>query len=167
MRKGVLVLVAVLVLVLSVGAFAFQNEPEGFRGLKWGDPPTEDMEFSIDVGGRTIGYILPNDKMFLGNVSLYMVGYMFYENRFVGAAMYFKGEDNYDLLETICKQRYGEEEADEGFYEIKWIGQKSFIMLNYDFAEEEGNLSVNSTLIAMEKMRAEEKEETEKAEGDW
>ena len=37
-RKGrrIVILVAVLVLALSVGAFGFQNEPEGFRGLKWG-----------------------------------------------------------------------------------------------------------------------------------
>jgi len=24
--------------LVSIG-FAFQNEPEGFRGVKWGDPP--------------------------------------------------------------------------------------------------------------------------------
>ena len=35
--------VLIIVLVLSVGAFAFQNEPDGFRGLKWGDPPTKEM----------------------------------------------------------------------------------------------------------------------------
>ena len=92
---------------------------------------------------------------------------MFYDNRFLGAAMYFKGEDNYDLLETICKQRYGEEEADIGFYEIQWMGQKSFISLNYDYVEEEGNLSLNSTLIAVERTQAGQKEEAEKAEGDW
>ena len=44
MRKTiVIVLVAVMVLGLSAGAFAFQNEPEGFRGLEWGDPPSVDM----------------------------------------------------------------------------------------------------------------------------
>lgn len=165
MKKGVLALV--LFLAFSLGAFAFQNEPDGFRGLKWGDPPGEDMELFIDVDDRTTGYILPGDKMFLGSVSLYAVGYMFYENRFVGAAMYFKGEDNYDLLETICKQRYGEEETDIGFYEITWMGQKSFIVLKYDYIEEEGNLSLNSTLIAVERSQAEQKEEAEKAEEDW
>ena len=165
--KKVLFLVMILVLALSLGAFAFQNEPDGFRGLKWGDPPGEDMEFFIDMETRTKGYILPDDKMYLGDVSLYAVGYMFYENRFVGVAMYFKGEDNYDLLETICKQRYGEEEADEGFYQIQWMGQKSVIMLNYDFAEEEGNLSINSTLIMVERFQAKQKEEAEKAAGDW
>ena len=50
MRKGLL-LVLVLVLALTVGAFAFQNEPDGFRGLKWGDPVGEEMEYLDDLGG--------------------------------------------------------------------------------------------------------------------
>ncbi len=165
MRK--VLVAAVLVLALSIGSFAFQNEPEGFRGLKWGDPAGEDMELLMDWGDRTIGYVLPDEKMFLGNVPLYMVGYMFYENRFMGAAMYFKGEKNYDLLKTICKERYGEEEVDEGFYKMDWNGQKSFITLKYDYIEEEGHLSLNSTLIAKESSQAGQKEEAEKAEGDW
>ena len=168
-KVTVVILVAAMVLVLMIAgaSFAFQNEPDGFRGLVWGDPPGKDMEFLIDMGNGTTGYLLPSDKMFLGSVSLYTVGYMFYENRFMGAAMYFKGEDNHDLLETICKQRYGEEEADIGFYQIQWMGQKSFISLNYDYVEEEGNLSLNSTLIAIEQSQAKQKEEAEKAEGDW
>jgi|GEM_PF-4964628 len=36
MRKTTLVLLLFLVLTLSVGAFAFQNEPEGFRRLSFG-----------------------------------------------------------------------------------------------------------------------------------
>jgi len=35
----------ILVFSLVDVGLTFQNEPEGFRGLKWGDPPTEDMEF--------------------------------------------------------------------------------------------------------------------------
>lgn len=38
-----------LVLGLTVGTYAFQDEPDGFRDLKWGDPPTWDM---VDTGER-------------------------------------------------------------------------------------------------------------------
>ena len=41
--KKVLVVTLILVLALSARTFAFQNEPEGFRGLKWGDPVREGM----------------------------------------------------------------------------------------------------------------------------
>ncbi len=166
-KVTVVILVVSMVLALSLGAFAFQNEPDGFRGLVWEDPPGEDMKLFSDTGDGTTIYILPGDKMSLGNVSLYAVAYMFYENRFVGAAMYFRSEDNYDLMETICKQRYGEEEADIGFYKIQWASQKALVLLKYDYVEEEGYLSLNSTSIVMERTQAEQKEEAEKAEGDW
>ncbi len=166
MRKVVVVLVVLIVLALSLGTFAFQNEPDGFRGLNWGDPPSKDMKLLGEVRNRANVYELPDDKMFLGSVPLFLVGYIFYEDRFMTGLMYFKGKDNYDLLESICKQRYGED-ADVGFYTIQWIDQKSFIFLKYDYADEEGSLSISSTSIMGEAEKAEKKEEAEKAEGDW
>lgn len=167
MRKGLLVVAAViLVLALSVGAFAFQNEPEGFRGLKWGDPPGEEMEFFMESVGTDI-YILPNDKMALGNVALYMVVYTFYKNQFFAVALYFKGEDNYDLLQTICEERYGEDEVDEGFYEIMWQGQKGLVLLSYDYVEEEGCLMLGNSILGLKKFADDKQKEAEKAEGDW
>jgi len=165
MKKG-LSLVLVLVLILSVGAFAFQNEPEGFRGLKWGDPPTEDMKFLLDSDDMK-AYTLPDDKMYLGDVTLYRIAYMFYEGRFTSVGIYYNGEDNYNLLETICKERYGEQEIDEGFYEMRWDSQKSFVILAYDYVDEDGYLAIGSTPLTIEKMEAQKKKEAEKAAGDW
>jgi len=164
--KKVLSLVLVLVLALSVGAFAFQNEPEGFRGLKWGDPPTEDMKFLLDSDDMK-AYTLPDDKMYLGDVTLYRIAYMFYEGRFTSVGIYYNGEDNYNLLETICKERYGEQEIDEGFYEMRWDSQKSFVILAYDYVDEDGYLAIGSTPLTIEKMEAQKKKEAEKAAGDW
>ena len=164
MRKASLCLVIVAFLTLSVGAFAFQNEPEGFRGLKWGDPPTEDMR---RVGKLEGAYFRLDDKMFLGDVELYLIGYRFYQQRFMSVALYFNGEENYELLETICKERYGKLALDQGFYELKWIGQKSFVMLVYDLMDEDGYLTLSSTPLAFEQMEAKKKQEAEKAAGDW
>ena len=166
MRKVTVVLVALIVLALSVGVFAFQNEPDGFRGLKWGDPVGEEMEYFGDISGSK-GYILPDDKMSIGNAELYMIVYQFYEDRFLGVGLFFRGEKNYNLLETICKERYGEKELEEGFYEFDWTGQKSWIGLYYDIIEETGFLSLSSAVIGLEKFEADKKKEAEKAEGDW
>jgi len=38
MRRIAVVAILVVVLLSWGMAFAFENEPEGFRGLKWGDP---------------------------------------------------------------------------------------------------------------------------------
>jgi hypothetical protein len=47
MKKISLSLLVVLLFIFALASIAqaFQNEPDGFRGLKWGDPPTEDMTF--------------------------------------------------------------------------------------------------------------------------
>lgn len=163
MKKG-LVLAVFLILVLTAGAFAFQNEPEGFRGLKWGDSPTEDMQ---QVGQLEGAYFRLTDKMFLGDVELYLIGYRFYQQRFMSVALYFNGEDNYDLLEMICKERYGTSALTRGFYKLKWIGQASFVMLQYDFADEKGFLAISSTPLAFEQLEAQNKQQAEKAKGDW
>lgn len=166
-KVGVVLVMAVLFLVLSVGAFAFQNEPEGFRGLEWGDAPTEEMEHYSSSKKGTDYYILPDDEMAIGNVKLYLIGYMFYEGQFLGVGLYFRGEDNYDLMKTICEQRYGEDEMDEGFYTTAWYGQKGFALLNYDYTEEGGFLTLGSTTLMMRKLTAEKEREAEKAAGDF
>jgi len=165
MNKGALVLLLVLVLALSLGAFAFQNEPEGFRGLKWGDPPTEDMEYFTTALG-TEAYTLSEDKMHLGNVPLRLIAYSFYEERFMTVTLFFNKEERYDLLKSICLERY-EEPTDEGFYELTWTGQTSSLFLTYDWADEDGCLSMGSTKISMEYEKSQREKEAEKAAGDW
>jgi len=147
--------VLVLVLALSVGALAFQNEPEGFRGLLWGDPPAEDMEFLSKLGNSDV-YRCVDEKMALGSAQFYLIAYLFWQERFEAVALYFRGEKNHDLLGKICKQRYGEDELQRGFYEIKWEGSKAFVMLTYDSIEEEGFLSLASTGLTLVKQKAEE-----------
>ncbi len=164
-KVTVVLLIIVLFFAFSEGVFAFQNEPEGFRGLKWGDPVTEIMEYIGPIReGR--GYTLPNDKMSIGNAKFYMIMYFFYEGRFQGVVLNFRGEDNYDLLEMICKERHGEAEL-EGFYKFVWLGQKSAITLSCDLIEEDGYLLMISAVIGLEAWAAEKKKEVEKAEGDW
>ncbi len=75
-EKGLL-LVLVLILALPLGAFAFQNEPDGFRGLKWGDPPTEDMEYFDTIEGNQ-SYVLFEEKNSFGDVELEQIFYVFY-----------------------------------------------------------------------------------------
>ncbi len=168
MRKvTAVVLVAIIVLALSLGAFAFQNEPDGFRGLKWGDPLTEEMEYLGEAADFKV-YMLPGDKMSIGNAVFYRIIYLFCEGRFYEVMLSFEGENNYDLLEIICKERYRKEELyEEESHTLTWIGEKSLITLFYDIAKEIGDLSLSSTVITSELVEAEKKKEAEKAEGDW
>ncbi len=145
-----------LALALSLGAFAFQNEPDGFRGLKWGDPPSEDMEFFAGIDGSK-SYTLPNDKMSIGNAEFYLIFYDFDEGQFMRVALWFKGEKNYDKVETICRQRFGEE-VEEGFYELTWKARETGVLLQYDHVEEDGFLLISSiSASAIAKLEASQK----------
>jgi len=151
--------------VLTSMIWAFQNEPDGFRGLKWGDPPTVDMEYHGE-SGKSKWYSRPTDKMKIGNVQLCSIAYWFYgePERFYVVFCIFSGKENYDLLETICKGRYGEPAKEEWLHKLYWLGQKGFVRLEYDPGEG-GFLVLGSVPIMMEMIEAEKQKEIEEAEG--
>lgn len=112
-----------LALLLGSSGFSFQNEPEGFRGLTWGAPPTEDM---VGIRPRTIEarllekegvvfedkfdlhcYRRKNDKMSIGRVNLDGIYYLFYFRRFMEVVII----TNYsDALKDIVELKFGEGE---------------------------------------------------------
>jgi len=158
---------AMLIFLIATIGLTFQNEPEGFRDLKWGDAPTEDMIYFATVD-EDRGYTISNDKMYIGNAQFSHIVYVFYDQpeRLASVGLYFKGEKNFDLLKTICRGKFGEETG-SGFFELDWEGQKAYIVLQYDMAEESGYLTLASAQIMLEQMAAQEEQEIEKAEGDW
>jgi len=135
-------IVTILVFSSVESGFTFQNEPEGFRGLKWGDPPTESMEYLGTFQGDRI-YTLSDDKMSMGNVELHLIVYAFHcgiedarlttlkdqSERFMLVVLGFWKEGNFDLLKTICQGKFGEE-TQEDFFELDWQGQKALITLH-------------------------------------
>lgn len=147
---------------------AFENEPEGFRGLKWGDPPGEEMIKYLSLPPVNY-YKLPDESLSLGNVELYQIGYQFLVSpegeAFMMVGLYFRGEANYDLMKIICKEKFGEEE--EEWYQMSWWSPKSFVTLKYDLVEEKGSLGITSVPLLREMTKAIEKLESEKAKKDW
>lgn len=168
MDKRIMLIVILVFLIAGMG-FAFENEPDGFRGLKWSDSPTEDMEYIFESKATGKAYVRPADKMSIGNAQFYMIGYGFYgkPERFFSVSCFFRGEENYDLLKIICEGKFGEATEEGWLYELIWQGQGSCIILDYDLIEEEGYLTLASSMIMIEKAKAEELEEIAEAEGDF
>ena len=80
--------------------FAFQNEPEGFRGLKWGDPPTEEMVIDT-VENMLMWYTRDNDKVHIGPAELKRIRYVFYKGKLMRIGIepnHFEGKDLEDVL---------------------------------------------------------------------
>ena len=112
----------VLVLALASVGIAFQNEPEGFYGLKWGDPIGEDMVYAYEYGNIAT-YTRSSDEMQLGQIALDDVAYVFYKGRFMMGQIEFSGKDKYRYLRKIFIMTYGEPTY-QGFYEVNWLGEE-------------------------------------------
>jgi len=168
-RINFVILLLIVVMVMAGAALAFQNEPSGFRGLEWGDPPVEGM-ISFSIISLSHSYELPDEKLALGAVSLYMILYEFFirgdKEVFAGAGLYFKGEENYDRMERICKEKFGEPTKTR-YNGMTWNSSKSIVILQYDIIEERGWLALHSMPLSIERTKALKKLEAEKAKGDW
>lgn len=170
MRKAVVVGLLV-VLVLAGTALAFKNQPEGFRGLKWGDPPGEDMELLQQANEWLSLYTRRDEQLKLDEVNLFMVIYSFYtpadgEERFMNVSLYFEGEWDYKVMATICEERFGD--ADRGALGIKyWRDYKAIVELNYGQLMKKGILTLASHKIWTEYLDQKAKKKSKEAEGGW
>jgi len=74
-----LVFLLIISVWVSLPAFAFQNEPDGFRGIKWGTNISElpDMSLSEDYGNSKF-YLRKGEKLKIGDADIDRIGYGFY-----------------------------------------------------------------------------------------
>ena len=172
MRRVAVVAILVMGLVSLGMAFAFENEPDGFRGLKWGDLPSPKMELVKERDEWTRIYRNPGDKLELGDARFYMIEYEFYTpsnatvGRLMGVGLYFKDKENFDILETICKVKFGEPIM-KGFHKLGWASLSSTVALTYYSIDEDGFLLLGSTPIFKQYTQEKEKKQAEEAEKDW
>lgn len=140
MRKVKVIAIAFFLVLLTTGAMAFQNEPDGFRGLKWGDPPTEDMiMFGKDTDRYKRTYTKLEERLFLNNIRL---DYIFYDflitpekgAQFFSVSLWFLDTYKFYDLEEICRNRFGEptnkKTYAKDFIMIGWLSETITIFLN-------------------------------------
>ena len=82
----------------------FRNEPEGFRGIKWGtDISTlKDMRCTEEKY-----YVREGDKLQIGKVKLKKIEYSFQEGRFWKVMIDIERREDYSILLKIFKKRFG------------------------------------------------------------
>ncbi len=143
MKRGLL-LVLILVLALPVNSFAFQNEPDGFRGVKWGDPPRWDMSqlLSSNPGSDSQTYkISSGENLQIGGAELESIEYNFYKREFLGVLIVTKlweRERNHaESLKDVVELKFGLGEKYSDFTTVRnsnitkyrWTGDKATINL--------------------------------------
>ena len=187
--KKIILLSIILIFLITGISFAFQNEPDGFRGLKWGDAPTEDMTFlgetreyvinnypkttnSHITNTKTNCYYKRNEKNNIGSAELYNIFYNFnlYSNQFYKVMCVFYNEDNYNILGIIFREEFGEPtytDKRKNRYFLKWVGDKTEVQLYYNPKENKGWIGFKSMKIHPENIEDNKQKELEKAKEDF
>jgi len=171
MRRIAVVAILAVLLVSSAMAFAFQNEPKGFRKLNWGNTPTSTMKFMQDMNEFMKIYHDPSGENSIGSVNFYKIFYIFYvpeegSLEFAGVTLFYNTEGYFDALETLCSAKFGPA-TDKGYQRFYWEGSTTVIHLKFDSIEERGWLSIDSTQLWNKYIERKETKEVEEAEGDW
>ena len=139
MMRKTRVLLSILIVgmlgFLVVGpGLTFQNEPEGFRGVKWGDVPREDMIFfDIDINNPDlVWYQRKHDKLRIGTVKLVLICYLFYTNRLMKVQIEpIATEGGYNSLREIVEREFGpgEQHTERWGRSYRWTGDTTEITL--------------------------------------
>jgi len=155
-----LLLSAGIVLLLSAPSFAFRDEPDNFRGIRWGTSIRDqsDMVLSEMRGSNTKYYLRNRDNMKMGQAEIAKISYLFYKDQFCGVTIIAEGYGSYESLKKLMVQAYGGEyqlDSVRGTY--RWQGKAVpvLISLAYDKTRKKGVASYSYEPIGKEVSREE------------
>ncbi len=130
----------------------FQNEPDGFRGIKWGAPfsTVQDQMTLVEHGlPGELFYERSGDHMVLGGVPLDQVQYEFYRGIFYGAYITSnRGVDIPPAMKAVFSAQFGEAkkfQQPKGSY--NWNGPVSGVSLSCDLSKNECTALLESTRV--------------------
>jgi hypothetical protein len=173
-RLWAIAVVVIMVMVVSgcpqkprvLPDIAFPNEPDGFRGIKWGTKITllSGMEL-VRNGCAEKYYIRSGDKLKVGEAVVEKITYGFYRDEFFKVTIRFKGLMNYlDLKQTLFGV-YGEGEQFPGRDIYTWRGKQVFVTIEFKGMLNEGE-AIYTYKPIMEKMSKETGGKSTKGAGD-
>jgi len=184
MKRALILVTTILILLLPNIGVAFQNEPDGFRELNWGDPPTIDMVYhgKSKNNENTLWYIKrftipPKEKLQIGQVKLKNIYYLFYKTRFMCVHIELnKKDEDYNSLIDILTLKFGKGKEqglfgrigtllDDETAEMQWSGDTTRITLYSRWGDEssKGRLEIKSIQIFDQRKADQEHERQEAA----
>ena len=165
-------------IILTVGlwsnfcfAESYKNEPDGFRGIKWGTdisttlPGMEYYGTAPSYGGIKV-YIRKNEDLHLGEAKLKRIEYNFWRGKFCAIWVLTKGSTNWRGLRNATFEKFEKGYQDNDFIEkYVWFGKITGMILKYNEVSEEGTLlmyskKINKQQKAYSKQKAKEGAET-------
>lgn len=156
-----------LFLLFSSPVLAFLNEPDNFRGMKFGSDVSEFNELMYAAGsGDEKVYALRDEKLRIGNADLKNIAYVFYKGKFFGPVVTFEGLKNFTFLIETYRQQYGEPDKPNRFMN-RYIWWGSGVSIYFRYEEITGKGSINYYYEPIRKIMKQDKENAAKsAKGD-
>jgi len=129
------------ILSLCDTSFAYENEPNGFRGMKWGTPldsfPTLKHFETVKRYGGIEYYKKKEEVLKLGDVKLFLIKYGFWHNKFYEVEIWAQGEKDWRALKDLVFAKFGEgNKPDKDVEEYIWNGVITNLRFSYlDFMD--------------------------------
>ncbi len=101
--------ILIILLMINTAVFAqLKNEPDGFRGIKWGTNLSASKEFyKLGESGDNKSYYNENEKMKIGDIDIERITYESNKDRLWFVTIEAKGITNYHELRKIFNSQYG------------------------------------------------------------
>jgi len=141
MKQLVMTFYMVGMILTTTMVFAFQNEPDNFRGIKWGTNINDLPNMQLcDTERSAAKYTRKGDEMKIGDADLDTVYYNFSKGSFCGVFIQFSSLSNYYIIKQILFRKYGKGESLSPAEGYKWHGPSVNIVLGYSKDSEKGRI---------------------------
>jgi hypothetical protein len=149
------------------GLQCMDNEPDNFRGIKWGADIRDLPEMKlIEDDGNSKFYHRKNDKMKIGEADINEITYGFYKKRLYAITVRFYDIISFGRLKKTLVQQYRLYYQSNPYIErYTWYGHNITVVLEYSNITKKGSLFYWYKPIADEKER-DEKEAAKKGAKD-
>lgn len=147
---------ALWLLIAATGAMAFDNQPEGFRGLKWGTPfDSVRAEMTPTDQSGVKCYKRKDDLMSIGGADVHSIIYCFEGGGLTSVTVDTVGDDNNILFSAVLIGQFGMPEPDTHviFKKAEWDGSVTYINHKYNEATAIGSAVFLSKKHWLEKQK--------------
>ena len=144
--KGICLITVIVIMIISflfsVYSSSYQNEPDGFRGIKWGSDikNLRGMKLVEDHKDKKY-YIRKVDKLRIGGAALKSIAYGFHKDRFYFVYIRFNSIINFSSIKETLFEQYGAGvQNNKSKEEYAWLGGNVNISLQYDEISQRGKI---------------------------
>jgi len=159
-------LILCFLMLIPLCTEAFQNEPDNFRGIKWGTELSQLPEMYSCLWRTGYDSVKTcrrkNDHMRIGEANLKSIRYRFYKEKFAAVLIECKESSDFSALKQTLFSVYGEGVQSNQFLELyTWPGNDVRIDLKKDFLN---GCNLTYVYLPLDRLYRQEQYEKEKKE---